>query len=56
MVIDTTQQIVQIPIFSLSGVDSLLDKGLSDAFCSISDKIYNDFHSSVDLAAETITR
>ncbi|MBR8839631.1 MAG: hypothetical protein DSM106950_37945 [Stigonema ocellatum SAG 48.90 = DSM 106950] len=55
MFIDTTRQIAKTLYFSLSGVDSLLRKGLRYVFCSIFAKMYYTFTSGVDLAAETLT-
>ena len=55
MVIDTTRQIAQMLIISLTGVDCLLDKGLRYVLYAVLDKIYNVFQSGVDLAAETLT-
>jgi hypothetical protein len=55
MVIDTSRQIVEMPNITLSGVDSLLDKGLKHVFDSVLDNIYNVFQSGVDLASGTLT-
>ncbi|BAY64195.1 hypothetical protein NIES22_42900 [Calothrix brevissima NIES-22] len=55
MTIDTTRQIAQMPIISLSGVDSLLCKGLRLMFVKILENIYNVFQNGVDLGAKTLT-
>jgi uroporphyrinogen-III synthase len=55
MVIDTTRQIAEMPIISLSGVDTLLDKALRVVLDSIFDYIYNVSQTGVDLASETLT-
>jgi hypothetical protein len=55
MAIDTTRQIAEMPNITLSGVDSLLVKGLGHVFDTIFGKIYNVFQSGVDLASETLT-
>ncbi len=55
MVIDTTQQIAEMPIISLSGVDYLLGKGLRYVFESIFGRMYYTFSSGVDLVAEILT-
>jgi hypothetical protein len=55
MTIDTTRQIAEIPIISLSGVDCLLGKDLRLMFYNILNNRYNVFQSGVDLAAETLT-
>jgi hypothetical protein len=56
MVIDTSRQIAEMPIISLSGVDCLQGKGLKYVFCKILNNRYNVFQSGVDLVAETLTR
>ena len=56
MPIDTTRQIAEMPIFSLSGVGSLLGKGLRSVFYTILNYIYNVFQTGVDLAPETLTQ
>ncbi|NET60157.1 MAG: hypothetical protein F6K47_29635 [Symploca sp. SIO2E6] len=53
--IDTTRQIAETIDFSLSGVDALQGEGLSGVFCSIFTRIWYNFWSGVDLAAETLT-
>ncbi len=55
MGIDTLKQIAEMPIFALTGVDSLLGKGLKCVFCTILDNIYNVFQTGVDLAPRTLT-
>ncbi len=55
MVIDTTRQIAQMPIISLSGVDCLLGKDLKPVFDRILRNVYDVFHRCVDLGAETLT-
>jgi hypothetical protein len=55
MTIDTTRQIAEMPILSLSGVDCLLGKNLRVVFCNIFNNRYNVFESGVDLGAETLT-
>ena len=55
MQIDTTRQISETPIFSLTGVGSLVGKGLRCMFCTILDNIYNVFQTGVDLAPRTLT-
>jgi hypothetical protein len=53
--IDTTRQNAQTLYFSLSGVDALQGKDLRYVFGSIFGRIYYNFKSGVDLAAETFT-
>jgi hypothetical protein len=55
MLIDTTQQIAEMPIFSLTGVDCLLGKGLRLGLVHIFHDKYSCFLSGVDLASETLT-
>jgi hypothetical protein len=55
MVIDTTRQIAEMPIISLSGVDCLLGKGLRVVLDSVLRRLYTVFYSGVDLASETLT-
>ena len=55
MVIDTSRQIAEIPIISLSGVDCLRGKDLSYVVDAILRSIYDVFQSGVDLGAETLT-
>ncbi|NJO60351.1 MAG: hypothetical protein HC836_19390 [Richelia sp. RM2_1_2] len=55
MTIDTTRQIAQTPILSLTGVDCLLGKGLRNVLYLFFYNIYPVFRTGVDLAAETLT-
>jgi hypothetical protein len=55
MTIDTTRQIAEMPIFSLSGVDCLQGNGLKYVFCKVLNNRYNVFQSGVDLGAETLS-
>ncbi|WP_414621599.1 hypothetical protein [Calothrix sp. CCY 0018] len=55
MKIDTTRQIAQMPIYSLSGVDSLLGKGLRCVLYLFFFSIYPVLRTGVDLASETLT-
>ena len=54
MTIDTSRQIAEMPITSLSGVDCLRVKGLRYVFDAILRSIYDVFQSGVDLGAETL--
>ncbi|NET62506.1 MAG: hypothetical protein F6K47_42350 [Symploca sp. SIO2E6] len=53
--IDTTRQIAETIDFSLSGVDALQGEGLRCVFGAIFRRIWYNFWSGVDLAAETLT-
>ena len=53
--IDTTRQIAQMPILSLTGVDYLLGKGLRYVLYLFFYIIYPVFRTGVDLAPETLT-
>ncbi|NET59951.1 MAG: hypothetical protein F6K47_28525 [Symploca sp. SIO2E6] len=53
--IDTTRQIAETLYFSLSGVDALQGQGLRCMFDSIFTRMWYNFWSGVDLAAETLT-
>jgi hypothetical protein len=55
MTIDTTRQIAQMPIISLSGVDCLRGKGLRCVLDAIFRSIYAAFWRRVDFGAETLT-
>lgn len=55
MFIDTTRQIAGTLYFSFSGVDGLQGEGLRYVFCSIFERMYYNFISGVDLAAEILT-
>ncbi len=55
MFLYTTRQIAETLYFSLSGVDTLQGEGLRYVFCSIFGRIYYNFISGVDFAAETFT-
>ena len=55
MQIDTTRQIAQMPIFSLTGVDCLLGKGLRYVLYLFFYSIYTVLRTGVDLATETLT-
>jgi len=55
MTIDTSRQIAETPIISLSGVDCLLGKDLRLVFDTVFKGTYSVFQSGVDLGAETLT-
>ena len=55
MTIYTTQQIAQMPIIPLTGVDCLLGKGLRHILYLFFYSIYPISRTGVDLAPETFT-